>query len=312
MSTKIVINRCHGGFSLSPAGEARYWELGGTVEFTRDIPRHDPRLVQVVEELGDEADGRCAELEVVEVESDRYRVVEYDGAEHAETPDSIEWVDAKARGEWTQSMAALAAEVEAQAPAGAYVAAPDRASFQLTLPNGSVVSVTWRAGQYCEHRHARGQFTAMPEGWDSVDAEVAVMPYQGSPPDEWHWFPETYENVGGWHSPQQVRDLIEWARENEAVPRPKLPERARLEDLVVACKGEIGDEYRASEEDEEPGIQLTVGWDGKKDWSFQTGDNSFTGGAYGYQHWAVVSICRDSDARGLADDIIDQLEEVAS
>jgi len=96
MSTKIVINCCFGGFSLSDAGEARYRALGGTKEFSRDIPRHDPRLVQTVEELGELANGRCAELEVVEVESNRYRVTEYDGAESVETPDTIGWVDARA------------------------------------------------------------------------------------------------------------------------------------------------------------------------------------------------------------------------
>lgn len=313
MSTKIVINCCFGGFSLSDAGEARYRALGGTKEFSRDIPRHDPRLVQTVEELGELANGRSADLKVVTVESVNYRVNGYDGMERIETPDSIEWVDAKARGEWTPSMVALAAEVEAQAPAGTYIAAYHNAGFALELPNGNIVSVTWRAGQYCEHRYTRDRFgREMPEGFDSVDAEVAVIPYEGAPVDEWHWFPDTYENVGGWHSPQQVRDLIEWARENEVVPRPKLPERASLEELVTACKGEIGDEYRASEDDEEPGMQLTVGWDGRKDWSFQTGDNSFTGGAYGYQHWAVVSVRRDSEPRALANEIIDQLEEVAS
>ena len=93
-----------------------------------------------------------------------------------------------------------------------------------------------------------------------------------------------------------------------------LPDRGELTDLVKACQGEIGDEYRASEdeEDDQPGMQLTVGWDGKKDWSYQTGDNSFTGGAYGYQHWAVISVYRDSDAGDLAGDIHEQLEEVSA
>lgn len=98
--------------------------------------------------------------------------------------------------------------------------------------------------------------------------------------------------------------------ENEAAPKPELPPLSEIEGLVNAVKAEISDEYRASEDDDEPGIQLTVGWDGKTDWSYQTGDNSFTGGAYGYQHWAVVSVYRDTKAEDLANDIHEQLEEL--
>ena len=54
--------------------------------------RHDPILVQVVEELGERAGGRCAELKVVEIPGNKYRVCEYDGQEWVETPESIDWV----------------------------------------------------------------------------------------------------------------------------------------------------------------------------------------------------------------------------
>ena len=91
-----------------------------------------------------------------------------------------------------------------------------------------------------------------------------------------------------------------------------LPAKSDIESLVEAVKEEISDEYRASEDDDEPGIQLTVGWDGKENWSYQSGDNSFTGGAYGYQHWAVVSVHRDTDAERLASDIRGQLEEASA
>jgi hypothetical protein len=58
----------------------------------RDIDRCDPVLVQVVEELGDAANGRCAKLRVHEVPSgSHYRIDEYDGSESIETPDSYEW-----------------------------------------------------------------------------------------------------------------------------------------------------------------------------------------------------------------------------
>jgi hypothetical protein len=49
----------------------------------REIERHDPALVQAVEELGDKADGEYADLDVVEIPDDvNYIVEEYDGMEH--------------------------------------------------------------------------------------------------------------------------------------------------------------------------------------------------------------------------------------
>ena len=51
--------------------------------YYRDIERHDPVLVQVVEQLGDVAAGRHAELRVVEIPDDvEYCIEEYDGMEH--------------------------------------------------------------------------------------------------------------------------------------------------------------------------------------------------------------------------------------
>ena len=48
----------------------------------RDVDRDDPYLVQVVEELGADANGRYAELKVVEIPADvDWIIEEYDGAE---------------------------------------------------------------------------------------------------------------------------------------------------------------------------------------------------------------------------------------
>ena len=47
------------------------------------IPRDDPALVQVVEELGADANARFAELEVVEIpDGVAWQIEEYDGLEH--------------------------------------------------------------------------------------------------------------------------------------------------------------------------------------------------------------------------------------
>jgi len=51
----------------------------------RKFVRHDPILVQVVEELGDKASGDCAKLTVFETDSRMYRIDEYDGYESVAT-----------------------------------------------------------------------------------------------------------------------------------------------------------------------------------------------------------------------------------
>ena len=50
----------------------------------RDIPRNDPTLIQVIEELGmDNASGTYASLKVVEIpDGVDYEIEEYDGLEH--------------------------------------------------------------------------------------------------------------------------------------------------------------------------------------------------------------------------------------
>jgi hypothetical protein len=51
--------------------------------YPREIERHDPVLVQVVEEMGDKANGAHAELKVVQIPDDvNYIIEEYDGLEH--------------------------------------------------------------------------------------------------------------------------------------------------------------------------------------------------------------------------------------
>ena len=92
----------------------------------------------------------------------------------------------------------------------------------------------------------------------------------------------------------------------------KLPTITELYPLIRAVKQDISDEYRAYEDDEMPGIQLTIGWNESGDWSFQTGDNSYSGGAYSYPHWAVIGVYRFTNCRDAAKDAIEQLAELAS
>jgi len=178
-----------------------------------------------------------------------------------------------------------------------------RSGMVVRCENGNVVSAQWGAMNYCDNSGKRD----LRVDADCENAEVAIWDADGV----WHRIQE-YDDVIGGQTPEQVEQWVCWAAENEVVPKPELPPWSELEGLVNAVKAEISDEYRASEDDDEPGIQLTVGWDGKKDWSYQSGDNSFTGGAYGYQHWAVVSVHRDTDADDLVGDIHEQLEEVSA
>lgn len=73
-----------------------------------------------------------------------------------------------------------------------------------------------------------------------------------------------------------------------------------LRRLLIALKPDIADEYRESADDL-PGIDITIGIDADcHDWSYQTGDNSYTGGAYSYSHWGVGRLYRRSNCVELA------------
>jgi hypothetical protein len=85
MMIKVVINRDFGGFGLSDDAEALYKERKAITDpdwWYRDILRDDPVLVQIVEEMGSNANGDYAELKVVEIPDDvDWYIEEYDGSE---------------------------------------------------------------------------------------------------------------------------------------------------------------------------------------------------------------------------------------
>ena len=74
---KIVLNKCYGGFGLSNKAKAMLKERGGWFDQT------DPNLIDVVEELGEEASTDYSNLKVVETiaEPTDWEVDEYDGFE---------------------------------------------------------------------------------------------------------------------------------------------------------------------------------------------------------------------------------------
>ena len=89
---KIVINRCYGGFGLSDVALTRYKNESGNDISQWSIPRNDAILVTIVEELGEDSWGYCAELKVVEIpDGIEWEIGEYDG---------IEWI-AEAHRKWS-------------------------------------------------------------------------------------------------------------------------------------------------------------------------------------------------------------------
>jgi len=59
--------------------------------YYNNVSRHDPVLVQVVEELGEKASGMCAKLAIDEVNGP-YRIDEYDGNESVMTSGDYNWI----------------------------------------------------------------------------------------------------------------------------------------------------------------------------------------------------------------------------
>lgn len=113
MMPKVVVNSCYGGFGLSEKAILRYGEIKGLnlvkIQTSHgegedrfssehyaidgiddgdhyfsyhDIERHDPILVQVVEELGDEANDWATSLRIADVPDDaKWYIDDYDGIE---------------------------------------------------------------------------------------------------------------------------------------------------------------------------------------------------------------------------------------
>lgn len=72
--------------------------------------------------------------------------------------------------------------------------------------------------------------------------------------------------------------------------------------LLIALKPDIADDYRCTDDpdDDTPGMLVTVATTDGGAWSYQTGDNSYTGGCYHYRYWSVIYLHRDSNCRELA------------
>lgn len=88
----------------------------------------------------------------------------------------------------------------------------------------------------------------------------------------------------------------------------KLPTIKEVADVIKYCiKPNIRDEYK-EDGDSLPSICLTVGFSPDSGrWDWQSGDNSFSGGAYLHRYWGVRQVYRRSNSRQLAKEIIDEI-----
>ena len=89
---KVLYNASYGGFSLSEEMERILNHLG-LDPYT--IARHDPRLIDLVQEIGIENVGAPGcNLEIANIDSDQYRIEEYDGLETVVEPQDLFWINA--------------------------------------------------------------------------------------------------------------------------------------------------------------------------------------------------------------------------
>lgn len=85
--------------------------------------------------------------------------------------------------------------------------------------------------------------------------------------------------------------------------------------LLRNLKPTIADDYRCSDapDDNKPGMCVTIGAtlqdDGTFRWGYQTGDNSYTGGAYCHATWGIGYLYRRSNCREVAASIVSEIAD---
>lgn len=100
-------------------------------------------------------------------------------------------------------------------------------------------------------------------------------------------------------------------KEPVARVKPKLPTIKSVAAELSSQKRFIYDDCRASRDDYLPSIQVTLATNctDRDSWAIQTGDNSYTGVAYGFRYWGVSTLYRRSNCRELAKELIEQIAE---
>ena len=97
---KVAYNSFYGGFYLSkPAQEYLLKKYGIKPTYYGSIDnilnRYDPRLIDVIETLGDLASSELSKLKIKEIDSDIYMIESYDGLETVVVPNDLDWIKIK-------------------------------------------------------------------------------------------------------------------------------------------------------------------------------------------------------------------------
>lgn len=85
--------------------------------------------------------------------------------------------------------------------------------------------------------------------------------------------------------------------------------------LIESLIPDIEDDFRCTDDpdDDIPGMLVTVGAtiseDGFISWGYQTGDNSYTGGAYRHPLWGSRGISRATNGKDAAKEIVGDIAD---
>jgi hypothetical protein len=104
---------------------------------------------------------------------------------------------------------------------------------------------------------------------------------------------------------ETITMMVDGEIAKEYRPPVRLPSIKDVAALVRHVKAQVpaADPDYIAEDDDRPGIDLTIGVNTLTgEWSWQTGDNSYTGGAYGYRDWGVTRVYRATNSRDCARD----------
>lgn len=93
--------------------------------------------------------------------------------------------------------------------------------------------------------------------------------------------------------------------------KAKLPSIAAITSLLRSLKPELSDDYRCTDDSDDttPGMLVTIGASPDGSWHYQTGDNSYSGGAYLHAYWGLVYLFRRTNCREAAKAAIDEIAE---
>ena len=154
-----------------------------------------------------------------------------------------------------------------------------------------------------EYQVIVGNIGAVYTGANRADANAAFREYRDQSAGDY-----------GRAARETVTLLVDGAVAREYTPKIRLPLIKDIRALLIDLKADIDDEYRAYDDcdvgDTTPSMLVTIGADDSGDWSWQTGDNSYSGGAYGYPHWALVTLTRRANCTELARDAVAQIAEL--